>query len=116
MKTILRLEELVMFLASAYGITFLHTGLPVWLYPFIFFLPDVGMAGYLLDKRTGAFLYNIFHHKGIALCLAAAGWFLSSHPLILAGLILFSHASFDRIFGFGLKYNDDFKHTHLGYM
>lgn len=32
---------------------------------------------------------------------------------MLAGVILFAHASMDRIFGYGLKYADDFKHTHL---
>ena len=25
-----------------------------------------------------------------------------------------SHASFDRVFGYGLKYEDAFRHTHLG--
>jgi hypothetical protein len=32
----------------------------------------------------------------------------------LIGIILFTHASFDRIFGYALKYFDNFKHTHLG--
>jgi hypothetical protein len=28
-------------------------------------------------------------------------------------LIWLSHISIDRVFGYGLKLNDDFKHTHL---
>ena len=32
----------------------------------------------------------------------------------LPGIILFGHASMDRIFGYGLKFSDNFKHTHLG--
>ena len=32
----------------------------------------------------------------------------------LIGVMVFSHASLDRVFGYGLKYLDDFRHTHLG--
>ncbi|MCB0470359.1 MAG: DUF4260 family protein, partial [Flavobacteriaceae bacterium] len=34
--------------------------------------------------------------------------------VMLIGVILFSHASMDRIFGYGLKYYKGFKYTHLG--
>jgi hypothetical protein len=29
---------------------------------------------------------------------------------------LLGHSSFDRVLGYGLKYDDDFKHTHLGWI
>lgn len=29
-------------------------------------------------------------------------------------MILFAHASLDRVFGYGLKYADGFSHTHMG--
>jgi len=32
----------------------------------------------------------------------------------LVGIILFSHSAMDRVFGYGLKYPDSFKNTHLG--
>jgi hypothetical protein len=32
----------------------------------------------------------------------------------LAGVILFSHSSMDRMFGYGLKYTKGFAYTHLG--
>jgi hypothetical protein len=35
---------------------------------------------------------------------------------VFTGTLLFTHASFDRILGYGLKYFDSFKHTHLGWM
>ena len=34
----------------------------------------------------------------------------------LAGLILFGHAAWDRLLGYGLKYNDSFHKTHLGWI
>ena len=36
--------------------------------------------------------------------------------LQVAGIILFTHSNMDRILGYGLKYPDDFKHTHLGWI
>jgi len=33
----------------------------------------MGMQGYLIDTRAGAVADIFFHHKGIALSLAAAG-------------------------------------------
>ncbi|TAG51385.1 MAG: DUF4260 family protein, partial [Runella slithyformis] len=32
------------------------------------------------------------------------------------GIILFAHSAMDRIAGYGLKYEDAFKHTHLGWL
>lgn len=69
------------------------------------------MFGYLFGNKAGAFSYNLFHHRGIALLLAATG-ILLHHELTLAfGLLLFAHSSFDRMFGYGLKYQDSFNHT-----
>jgi hypothetical protein len=81
--------------------------------PFIF-SPDISMLGYLVNARTGAFIYNFFHHKGIAILLTAAGYYFKLEVLLSIGILLFAHASFDRIWGYGLKYASDFKDTHLG--
>lgn len=75
--------------------------------------PDIGMLGYLINTRIGAFTYNIFHHRGISVLLLLVGWYLSNDVVWLAGIIHFGHASMDRMFGYGLKYSDSFKHTHL---
>ena len=72
------------------------------------------MLGYLVNPKVGAISYNIFHHKAIAIAIGLAGFYFDNPLLILIGVILFSHASFDRIFGYGLKFQDDFKNTHLG--
>jgi hypothetical protein len=37
-------------------------------------------------------------------------------PLALAGVIMLGHSSFDRVLGYGLKYGDSFRHTHLGWI
>jgi len=58
-------------------------------------------------------IYNISHHRGLALLGWGAGYQLGISWMMLVGVILFAHASMDWIFGCGLKYADDFKHTHL---
>jgi len=112
MKLSLQLEEAAMLLLSVYLYTFL--GYPVWLFLALFLAPDIGMLGYLVNSRVGAFTYNIFHHKGIAILLYLAGFYLNQPVMQLTGIIMFGHSSFDRLLGYGLKYPDSFKHTHLG--
>ena len=114
MKFTLKLEEVAMTTIAIYFISLHHLGLPVWIWIFLFFTPDIGMLGYLINTRIGAVAYNLFHHKGIALLLAALGYYFQNEMLLAVGLLLFAHASFDRIWGYGLKYPDSFKHTHLG--
>lgn len=112
MKTILKLEELAQFLV---GIAFFSQLQYVWwVFPALLLTPDIGMIGYLFNTKVGAITYNLFHHKGIAIAFAILGYFYQLDWALLVGVILFSHAALDRIFGYGLKYQDNFKHTHLG--
>lgn len=112
MKTILKLEELLQF---GFGI-FLFSTLDYqwWVFPALILVPDIGMLGYLINNRVGALLYNLFHHKGIALAILVYGMYFENPLMTLTGVILFSHSAMDRIFGYGLKYSDSFKNTHLG--
>lgn len=112
MKYSIKIEEWAMLGLAVY----LNSFLPFkpWVFWALFLLPDVGMLGYGVDTRVGAFTYNLFHHKAIAVICTLAGYFLVIHELTLAGVVLFGHSSFDRALGFGLKYPDNFKHTHLG--
>lgn len=116
MKRLIQLEELAMTAGAIFIISLLDLSLSWWAYLLLFFAPDIGIAGYLAGNKIGAITYNLFHHKGIAIALAVAGVVLQNDYPVFAGLILFGHASFDRIFGFGLKEFTGFKHTHLGVM
>ena len=74
------------------------------------------MIGYVVNTKVGAALYNLAHHQGLALGILIAGIYLSFPGLTLTGIILFGHSAMDRMLGYGLKYPDDFKHTHLGWI
>lgn len=112
MKKIIQIEELGLFLFGIY----LFALLPFvwWWFPLLFLVPDFSMLGYLLGNKSGAVVYNVFHHRAVALGLYMIGIYTGNSYLQLAGVIIFSHASMDRIFGYGLKYEQGFKFTHLG--
>jgi len=113
-KTILKLEQLGLFLLSL--LLFSRLGAAWWIYPVLFLAPDLAMLGYLAGPKVGAATYNLAHHQGLAAALYAVG-VLSSLPVIaLAGVIVLGHSSLDRVFGYGLKYPDAFHHTHLGWI
>lgn len=112
MNLTLKMEELAMLLLGMFLFQFLE--FDWWVFAALFFVPDVGMLGYLFGNKAGAVTYNLFHHKGLALLLYIVGLNIMSEEIQLAGLILFSHASFDRLLGYGLKYEQGFKFTHLG--
>lgn len=125
MKNLLRLEEAAQFLACLLAL--IMNNAPWWSYVLLALGPDIGMLGYLVNTRTGAFTYNLLHHKGAALLVAllAIGSealnLLTASPaigsaLLLASVILYGHACMDRMLGYGLKFGDSFHHTHLGWI
>lgn len=114
MSNLLKLEALGQFLLSI--ILFSRLNYAWWVFPACILLPDLSMIGYIFNSKTGAWLYNFFHHKLVAVLVFALGIYLEIPIITLAGLILFGHSAMDRMFGYGLKYVDDFKHTHLGWI
>lgn len=85
-----------------------------WWVPALLFVPDIFMVGYIKSTKLGALMYNIGHTYLLPACLALYG--MHTHrPLVIGiGLIWLAHIGMDRVLGYGLKYSDDFKHTHLG--
>lgn len=114
MNNLLKLEELGQFLLAI--ILFNQLDYAWWVFPACLLLPDLSMIGYLINPKAGAWLYNVFHHKLVAVIVLFLGFWTGNALLTLAGVILFGHSAMDRIFGYGLKFNDDFKHTHLGWI
>lgn len=112
MKNLIKIEELFFTLLTIY--LFLLLEYAWWWYPLLFFTPDLSMLGYLISPQFGAATYNLIHHRGVSVAVYILGGFLSLPVLQLIGLIILGHSSFDRVFGYGLKYSDSFQHTHLG--
>jgi hypothetical protein len=112
MKQLIKLEEFALFSLGIYLFSLLDYAW--WWFPVLLLVPDLALIGYLPGNKSGAWIYNIFHHRGLAITVYISGAYLANPVLQLAGIMLFSHSSMDRIFGYGLKYEKGFKFTHLG--
>lgn len=114
MSTIIKLEELGQLALAV--LLFSQLQYTWWVFPACLLLPDLSMVGYLANPRAGALLYNIFHHKLLAVAFIAIGYWLDEPLASLAGVILLGHSAMDRALGYGLKYADSFKNTHMGWI
>lgn len=112
MNIIIKLEEIALFALGVYFFSLLS--FKWWWFLILILASDLSMLGYILGNKSGAFFYNVFHHKGVAVLFYILGSYFIIEDLQLAGIILFSHSAMDRIFGYGLKYEKGFKYTHLG--
>ena len=84
-----------------------------WLFAGLFLLLDLSFAAYLLNRRAGTIAYNLAHTEvgPILLGLFALTGFPDALPI---ALVWGAHIGWDRMLGYGLKYDSDFDHTHLG--
>ena len=112
----IQVEEAAITALAIYFLSQHALGLSWWIWILLFFSPDISMSGYLFGTKIGAVTYNLFHHRAIALIVIAIGVFSKQELWTSIGILLFAHSSFDRMLGYGLKYRDSFKHTHLGTM
>jgi hypothetical protein len=112
MNTLLKLEEGALFLFSLF--LFSQLNFSWWWFPALLLLPDIGMIGYAINPKVGAYIYNFLHLRLVATVVALYALTYGNDYWKLAAIILFAHISFDRMMGYGLKYADGFNNTHLG--
>ncbi|MEH6656963.1 DUF4260 domain-containing protein [Leeuwenhoekiella marinoflava] len=112
MKVLLKFEEFGSLLLGIYLFSILD--LNWWWFIGLFLAPDVSALGYLAGSKIGAWCYNFLHLKSLGILCYLLGTVFNLIEFQVAGLIIFSHAAFDRLLGYGLKYETGFKDTHLG--
>jgi Domain of unknown function (DUF4260) len=108
----LRLDGLVLVVATVFLFAAQHQRW--WLYLALFLVPDLSMVGYLKDTVAGALLYNVGHSYLAPAVTIFVGWRTASPLTVAVGLIWLGHIGWDRLLGYGLKYDDGFTFTHLG--
>ncbi len=109
-RSILRVEAATLLVALVVAYHDVHAS---WLlFIALILAPDVAVVGYLRGTRIGAWSYNAFHsYVGPIIALGASVYFRAFLPF---AIIWAAHIALDRTLGYGLKYADSFRHTHLG--
>lgn len=110
-KLILHLENACFFLFTL--ILFVHFNFSILYFILFLLVPDISMIGYLKNPRFGALIYNLAHNLILPTLLLFL--YLWSHTSLLLSIALIwsAHIFIDRTLGFGLKYPDEFKQTHI---
>lgn len=83
------------------------------LFALLILAPDLGLLGYLAGPRFGAHAYNLTHNLVLPVVLGAVGVATAGTTATAVSLIWLTHIGVDRAVGYGLKYPDDFRRTHL---
>lgn len=108
---LLRLEELPLFVVAI--ASYWALGGNGWLFIILLLVPDVAMLAYGINKQVGSIVYNVAHFYGLPLAVIALGLLTNTPLATQIGIIWFAHISMDRMVGYGLKYETNFKDTHL---
>jgi hypothetical protein len=110
--TLLRLEGLAVTALTA--ILYANAGASWWLFAALWLTPDLSILGYLAGSCWGARCYNAAHTYVLPAALAISALLLKTPALLPIALIRVNHIGVDRLLGYGLKYSDGFRFTHLG--
>ncbi|MBO7743486.1 DUF4260 domain-containing protein [Paenibacillus sp. MWE-103] len=110
-KHLIRIEGLAVLALGTY--MYFSNGYNWIVFLLLLLLPDASMLGYAFNKKAGAYLYNAAHTFVTPLLLLFAGMAFASGFLTMIGFIWLAHIGMDRMMGYGLKYETDFKDTHI---
>lgn len=110
-RSILRLEGLAIFVASSYVYSFVGAG---WIYFLVMFLtPDISLLVFMRDKSLGSKIYNFIHNYASAFLCIFLGVILGNVFISSYGIVVTAHTGLDRFLGFGLKYPENPKKSHI---
>jgi hypothetical protein len=108
---LLRAEGLVLFAAAL--ALYLREDYSILLLVVLFLAPDLSFVGLAGGPRVGAITYDAAHTYVGPILLASASLIGEWMPGVELGLIWMAHIGIDRALGYGLRYPDAFRDTHL---
>lgn len=94
-------------------IIYIHLDFSILLFFLLLFLPDLSMLGYLVNSNIGAKFYNLAHHLSLPTVIITLSILLNSTTYLTLSIIWIAHIFLDRALGYGLKYQNSFRETHL---
>lgn len=102
--------------AAAVVVAAIHLDFAWWWLLALFLAFDLSMVGYARNTRMGALAYNAVHNYAPPAALFAAYLLTDVRWMALVALAWAFHVAIDRGLGYGLKHDDHFQHTHLGWI
>ncbi|KGA98940.1 membrane protein [Alkalihalobacillus alcalophilus ATCC 27647 = CGMCC 1.3604] len=111
LQSLIRIEYAVAFLLCLF--LYIYLDYSLFLFALFLLLPDVTMIGYFINNQFGARLYNVGHSFIIPMICIIFALSMGVSSLLMVALIWFAHICMDRALGFGLKYTEHFRETHI---
>jgi hypothetical protein len=108
---LLRLEGLVLFAAAI--ALYVREDYSILLLIVLFLGPDLSFAGLAGGPRLGAIAYDTAHTYIGPILLTSSSLITEWTAGVQLGLIWLAHIGVDRALGYGLRYPDAFRDTHL---
>lgn len=110
-RVLLQAEGLALFGAAI--ALYLHLDFSVLALVLLFLAPDLCFVAFLFGEKTGARAYDAVHTAIWPLALGALGAVADESTLVQIALIWLGHIGLDRAIGYGLRYPDSARETHL---
>ena len=108
---LLRVEGLVLF-GCAIAL-YVREDYSLLLLAVLFLAPDLSFVGLAAGQRFGAVAYDTAHTYVGPILLASLSLIAEWSAGVQLGLIWLAHIGIDRALGYGLRYPDAFRDTHL---
>ena len=108
---LLRLEGAVLFAAAI--ALYVREDLSILLLVVLFLAPDLSFLGLAGGPRVAAVTYDAAHTYVGPILLASVALIVEWGAGVQLGLIWLAHIGIDRALGYGLRYPDAFRDTHL---
>ena len=108
---LLRAEGLVLFAAAI--ALYVREDFSLLLLVVLFLAPDLAFVGLAAGPRAGAIAYDAVHTYVGPILLASISLIAEWGTGVELGLIWLAHIGIDRALGYGLRYPNAFRDTHL---
>ena len=80
----------------------------------VFLAPDLSLIAFATrNPKLATSTYNLVHNLVLPIVLGLVGWCFAHPVLLQLSFIWAAHIELDRILGFGLKFHQAFKPTHI---
>jgi Domain of unknown function (DUF4260) len=110
-RLLLRFEGLVLFAAAI--ALYVREDFSILALVLLFLAPDLSFVGLAAGARVGAVAYDAVHTYVGPILLGSVSILAEWNVGVQLGLIWLAHIGLDRALGYGLRYPDAFRETHL---